>query len=152
MERVQVEFDRPSISLNLTYRRQDASKARRRQHLSITRRLCGGVRHLLRGSVRLQRRRPVRLGRFFASHTDGPSAVRLRSGPMRSETNKENTRYGRLIAIGARVILVAAGLRRMLGGVQAVAQLTKRIPQGKLSCKFLTIGEIFLCRKTFQNL
>jgi hypothetical protein len=39
---------------------------------------------------------------------------------MRSEINKKNTRYGRLKAVGAGVILVSVGLLRLLGGVQAV--------------------------------
>jgi hypothetical protein len=43
---------------------------------------------------------------------------------MRSDIRRNNTRYGRLKAIGAGLILVAVGLLRLLGSVQAVTHWT----------------------------
>jgi len=39
---------------------------------------------------------------------------------MQSEISKDNTRYGRLKAIGAGLVLVAVGVVRLRGGIQVV--------------------------------
>ena len=44
---------------------------------------------------------------------------------MRSETGNANSRYGRLKAFGAGLILAAVGILRMLGGVQVVTHWTR---------------------------
>ena len=43
---------------------------------------------------------------------------------MHSETSKGNTRYGRLKAIGAGLILIAVGFLRLLGGIPVVTHWT----------------------------
>jgi hypothetical protein len=43
---------------------------------------------------------------------------------MRSKHSKTNTRYGRLKAIGAGLVLAGVGFLRLLGGVQVVTHWT----------------------------
>jgi hypothetical protein len=61
---------------------------------------------------------------FFANLPHGRVPFGYDWVSMHSQTSKGNTRYGRLKAIGAGVILVAVGLLRLLGGVQVVTHWT----------------------------
>ena len=50
--------------------------------------------------------------------------IRLRLHTMHTDKGKANSRFGRLKALGAGLILVAVGVLRMLGGVQVVTHWT----------------------------
>ena len=61
---------------------------------------------------------------YFVNHHDNRVPFGYDWVPMHSENSKTNTRYGRVKAIGAGLVLAAVGFLRLLGGVQVVTHWT----------------------------